>query len=591
MRRKTVLLSAITLLALLMMLSGCENAPDGGCAGSSDKGLVLYPENHLQHVNPDVRLRITFPSPPPLGNSGKISVYDAADDSLVDELDLSIPPGPKNNRTPSPYDTLTYNSIPDTMYTVNEPDLDPTHVYQQNYIGGQTEADAYHFYPVLINENTATIHLHNNHLEYNKTYYVEIDPEVFPVSDGGFAGISGRTDWTFTTKTAPPSANSKRWVVSTDGKGDFDTVQGAIDTIPDNNSTPKTIFVKNGIYEEMVYFRNKANFTLLGEDREKVVIQYANNGVFNPSSGHNRRTVFGLQSSSDVNLINFSIISLGEPPAQAEGLCIKGERLQVHNVDITGSGDALQAVGTIYLSRSSILGFGDNVLSYGALFFDGCELGSTYGPHLWPRNTEENHGLVFLNSRFYSVGDVLTDIARSPTSGNYSFPYAEAVLLNCTLEGIRPGGWGAFAEDTSNIHLWEYNSVDENGDPIDVSQRVAWSRQLTMENDAQLIADYSDPAYVLGGWLPELSPTILTDLPNKIMVAAGEDAELKVSVAAAPTAAYQWFKDGRILEGETGPILKLNALSISDSGKYNVVIKNSVEKVASNPARVVVKQQ
>ncbi len=524
MKKIVLLFSAVVMLATFLALHGCDGSDTNGCGdepSGSSGDLTLYPANGDQDVNPDVHLKITFSSTPPLGNSGTIRVYDASNNRLVDELDLSIPPGPKNNRTPAPYNTISYSSIPDTEYSVNNPDLDPTHVYQQNYIGGQTTYDAYHFFPVLIDGNEAQICLHNNRLEYNKTYYVQIDPDVFPFEDGRFAGIQGKAAWTFDTKTVSPAANADRLVVSADGTGDFNTVQGAIDWIPDNNTIPRTIFVKNGFYEEIVYFRNKENITVLGEDREAVVIRYANNGVFNPSNGHNKRAVFALEKATDINLINFSIISLGEPPAQAEGLYIKGERLQVHHVTIVGSGDALQAAGTIYLSDTSILGFGDNVLSTGALFFNNCELGSTYGPHVWPRNTEQNHGQVFLNSRFYTVGDVLTDIARSPVNHGLTYPYAEVVLLGCTLEGIRPGGWGDVCPDTRNIHFWEYNSVDANGQPVNVSQRVAWSRQLTMANDAGIIANYSDPAYVLAGWTPELPATVLTSLPDNIDVSVG----------------------------------------------------------------------
>lgn len=550
----------------------------------------LRPMSHSAHVNPDARLRITFPSTPPLGNRGKIRVYDASNDSLVDELDMSVPPGPKNNRSRPPYGAMTYDSIPDTVYSVYSPDTDPTHVYQRNYIGGSAEGDAYHFFPVLIDDDTATICLHNNRLAYDKVYYVQIDPEVFPFSDGSFRGITGKADWVFRTKHAPPAADSRLLVVSADGRGDFDTVQGAIDSIPDDNPDPKTIFLRSGIYEEIVYFRNKANITLLGEDREKVVIRYANNGVFNPklvSSGHNMRAVFAVHKSKDIKLINFTTLSMGEPPAQAEGLYISGQRIQVHNVSIIGSGDALQAVGTIYLSESSILGYGDNVLGSGAVFFNRCELGSTYGPHLWVRNTDQNHGNVFLNSTFYTVGDVATDIARAPTNNGINYPYAEAVLINCTLEGVRPGGWGAVGPDTSNLHYWEYNSVDTNGQPVDVSQRAPYSRQLTMENDAQIIADFSDPAFVLGGWTPELTPIILTHPARVVEIAEGGSAELRVGVAAAPVASYQWFKNGRALAGQTDSTLRLGPVTAADSGVYRVHVRNTLGAALSHEAHVI----
>jgi len=58
-------------------------------------------------------------------------------------------------------------------------------------------------------------------------------------------------------------------------------VQAAIDFIPEKNPERKIIRIKKGVYDEIVYFRNKENITFLGEDREEVIIQYPNNGVFN----------------------------------------------------------------------------------------------------------------------------------------------------------------------------------------------------------------------------------------------------------------------------------------------------------------------
>ena len=83
--------------------------------------------------------------------------------------------------------------------------------------------------------------------------------------------------WTFTTKAAGPPANATRVVVAADGSGDFNTVQGAVDWAPDHPAQRVTIFIKNGTYEEIVFFRKKQNLTIRGEDRDKVQVGYANN--------------------------------------------------------------------------------------------------------------------------------------------------------------------------------------------------------------------------------------------------------------------------------------------------------------------------
>jgi pectinesterase len=479
----------------------------------------LFPADKTKKVNPDTHLVLTFPSEPNLGKSGQIRIYDSADDRLVDVLDLSISAGPTtSDKTTAPYTTIPYEYAPGHFTNANTKPGTPSGTavatpdnYQLTIIGGFT--DAFHFYPVIIHGKTATIYPHNNLLDYNKTYYVQIDPPVLTLSDGSFSGITGKTGWTFTTKKTPPPKNSKRLVVSADGTGDFSTVQGAADFIPDKNPKRVTIFIKNGTYEEIVYFRNKTNITFLGEDREKVVVCYANNEVFNPHPSNvatnempgtfpSRRAVFMGDNSKGIHLVNLTIKNLTR--GQAEGLLLMGEQNIVSNVNIEGSGDALQVNGSVYLTDCQITGDGDIILGRGPAFFNHCELISHGGTFMWIRNTSANHGNVFLNCRFQTIEGKETEIARAPTNKGKNYPYCEAVLINCDLAGISPAGWGPVGGDTSNVHYWEYNSTKtSDGKPVDVSQRSPVSKQLTKEKDAEIIANYSNPAYVLGGWTPK----------------------------------------------------------------------------------------
>ncbi|MGB8226427.1 MAG: pectinesterase family protein, partial [Sedimentisphaerales bacterium] len=253
--------------------------------------------------------------------------------------------------------------------------------------------------------------------------------------------------------------------------------------------------------------------TFLGEDRDKTIVCYANNEVFNPHPSNvatnewpgtfpSRRAAFMGDNSSGIHLVNFTVKTTAK--GQAEGLLLMGEQNIVSNVNIEGSGDALQVNGSVYLTDCKITGDGDIILGRGPAFFNHCQLISNGGPHMWIRNTSANHGNVFLNCRFQTIEGKETEIARAPTNHGKNYPYCEAVLINCALAGISPAGWGPVGGDTSNVHYWEYNSTNiSDGKPVDVSQRSSVSRQLTKEKDAEIIANYSNPAYVLGGWRPK----------------------------------------------------------------------------------------
>jgi pectinesterase len=491
--------------------------------GVAQSGAVrVYPANRAAGVNPDTHLVVQFSSAPTIGTSGQVRIYDAAGHRLVDTLDMSIPAGPDPSRrmtVPAGSGIPLPDSIP-TSPTTTTPAVRVTpadlHNYQLDTVGG---LENFHFYPVIVHGNEATIYPHNHVLRYGHRYIVQIDTGVLDPAEGGFAGFTTDQAWTFRTKKAAPSADAARVVVAADGSGDFSTVQGAIDFVPDHPAHRVTIFIKNGMYEEIVFFQNKSNLTIRGEDRAKVQVGYGNNSAFNPPQpGPNRRCAFSVYDSTDIELENFSVSNSAY--GQAEGLLIFGERNIVSHMDIKGSGDAINLRGSVYLTESRIIGDGDTILGVGPAFFDHCEIQSI-GPFMWIRNTEENHGNVFVDCTFIAreraVARQTTSapssmmetralstpvLARLPMNHGLNYPYAEAVLINCRMKGIAPEGWGPIEADAAHLHLWEFNSIELDGRSIDTSQRQAESKQLKTPQDAETIANYSKPAFVLGGWTP-----------------------------------------------------------------------------------------
>jgi pectin methylesterase-like acyl-CoA thioesterase len=470
---------------------------------------VLLPANGARQVNPDTHLTLRFDQPPVLGSSGLIRIYDAANGRLVDTLDLGIPAGPtERTKLPAPPYLSTPYAYADGPRATNantragtpsagaEPGGDK---YQLTIIGGFT--DGFHFHPVIVHDKTATIYPHNNLLEYGKRYRVQIDDAVFG---------SAIRQWQFSTKPRGPAAAAERVIVSADGKADFSTVQGALDYVPDHPAKRVTIFVRNGDYEEIVYFRNKSNITVQGETRDKVRIHYANNEAFNPHPANistneqpgtfpSRRAAFAADNVKGIHLRGLTLETTLQ--GQAEGLLISGSENIVANTTVIGSGDALQVNGSTYLPDVKVVGHGDTILGRGPAFFERCDIQSR-NAFMWIRNPSTNHGNVFVDCRFTAI-EGQTELARLPANKGKNYPYAEAVLINANLSGISPAGWGQIEGDASNVHFWEYNSHNADGTPADISQRNPASRQLTMEKDAETIRNYSNPAWVLGDWMKQ----------------------------------------------------------------------------------------
>ncbi|MGZ3846706.1 MAG: pectinesterase family protein, partial [Flavisolibacter sp.] len=65
--------------------------------------------------------------------------------------------------------------------------------------------------------------------------------------------------------TASCFSQERKLVVDVNGKGDFKSIQQALDSLSDSSASPTVIFVKNGIYHEKVFIQ-KHNIILKGED-------------------------------------------------------------------------------------------------------------------------------------------------------------------------------------------------------------------------------------------------------------------------------------------------------------------------------------
>lgn len=472
----------------------------------------LYPAPGATGVTSDTPLTIQFSSPPQIGTSGFIRVFDTATGTLVDEIDMSVAP------SPLPDGRFPPNTNQAAIFALGRGS--EMSDYQVNTVGGVN----FHFQPVITDGNAARIYLHNNKIKDGHSYRVTIDHDVFVTDNADKLSINADT-WTFSTRANPPASEIDRIIVSADGTGDFSTVQGAIDFAPDAPEEPIEIFIRNGDYQEIVMVNNKTNLTIRGESRDGVTVHYANNSAFNPPrGGPSTRPAFSILNVTDVQLSNFTIEN--DFIGQAEALLVRGDRVVIDRMTLNGSGDAFTTRGSIYMVDSELTGDGDTILGYATLYCLRCTVKSR-GPFTWTRTPEGQHGNVFIDSRFTYLDEplpwtvsnakpegvktrgVLARLPRNgPKSSQANFPHAEMVLIDSTLEGIPAIGWGPVeaqpALDWSGVRFMEFNSVDKNGATIDLTTRHGIVRQLALPADAALVDNYRDPAFVFDGWTPTI---------------------------------------------------------------------------------------
>jgi pectinesterase len=75
----------------------------------------------------------------------------------------------------------------------------------------------------------------------------------------------------FTSVNAQKKSAGSIIVVDINGKGNYKSIQAALNSLTDTAINSRIIYIRNGVYNEKVYIE-KHNVALIGEDREKTVV-------------------------------------------------------------------------------------------------------------------------------------------------------------------------------------------------------------------------------------------------------------------------------------------------------------------------------
>jgi len=527
------------------------------------QAFTFSPNSDATGVNPDAPLVVRFPVAPRAGTVGKITVRKSSDDSIVEAIDLS-----------------------NLISVANGP---TTYRYQSKNVGG-AGGGTYNYFPVVIVGNEARITLKSGTvLQYGASYYVYIEPGAILDSTGAsLPAITDATTWCFTTKASPPAAVPAQttFTVAADGSGDFSTLQGALDFIPAGNTTPVRINLRSGIYEEIINYGNRHKITLVGEHRDQTIVDYVNNNVLN--AGTSGRVSFHSKGN-DLALVNLTINNATpKGGSQAEALRSDGARNVFLGCTIKSFQDTLLLGAGNYFQDCLIQGDTDYIWGGGTAMFRNCELRCMNGGDLTQSRTPFNKfGFVFVDCTITRPSGSNFSYSLGRTSADAT-TYGNPVFIDCKMDAhISAGAWSSSfinSTYTANARNWEHHSTNLAGTAlIDVSQRAAFSRQLTdseaaiLRNAANVFGTTTDstPAGAQGdGWVPSLAPIIL-DQPESKIVAIGESVTLSVTVAVTPGPTFQWYRNNAPVNGATGSSYTIAAASPADWGNYHVVISNS----------------
>ena len=311
---------------------------------------------------------------------------------------------------------------------------------------------------------------------------------TFSMPEGVLTSRSGNpvaaTEITFTTmERTQPEARLYDAVVAKDGSGDYATLQAAIDAAPEGRAKPWLIFVKNGQYKEHIDIPAKKPYLhIIGQNRDKTVI------LDDKLCGGDNAVHVSVGATVVVNASNifFENITLEnsyghEKQAGPQALALNtiGDRIALNNVALLSYQDTWITTSTQknrhYIKNSLIEGAVDFIYNGGDVYLDGdtIEINRPSGGYIvapW-HTAETKWGYVFQNNIIRAHKGVnVTDVwLGRPWHGT-----PKTVYINTqTFVNIPAKGW--YNTMGGLPALWaEYNTVDANGNPVDLSQRESY---------------------------------------------------------------------------------------------------------------------
>jgi pectinesterase len=300
-----------------------------------------------------------------------------------------------------------------------------------------------------------------------------------------------------------------RIIVDINGKGNFKSLQEAINSLPDSSTVARTIFIKNGIYSEKIFIA-KHNIILEGEDRDKTIItQDIARDEWRCGHADDWGAATMNINGNDITLKNLSI-------ANEYGFHIKENRIITcasdsvnHQKLITNSGHQM-ALRSILATRLKAINCrfrayaGDTVSPWnvdnGLFYFKDCVMEGGvdfYCPRGWAWAE---------NCRFFAntgPASIWHDGSKNPDS--------KTVLKNCRFDGYPGFKLGRYHRDAQFYLIncqFSANMADSDIYLVPTSNTIQWGRRVYYYNCHRDGGDYAWHANNLPAGVEEKNITV-----------------------------------------------------------------------------------
>ncbi|KAJ8759593.1 hypothetical protein K2173_007224 [Erythroxylum novogranatense] len=298
------------------------------------------------------------------------------------------------------------------------------------------------------------------------------------------------------------------------GKGNFTSIQNAVNSIPDNNAKWIQIQVSPGKYilsasvlhmhsfEKVVIPQTKPCIFINGGDRMTTSLEWSD-GQEQPTSATflslaDDIVVKGLAIKNNYNLQ----VSMERERKRCNAVKISGDRRAFYGCSFLGVQDTLYDHSGRHYFRIDgcvdfIYGHAESIYENSLIYYNGGK----YIPRLagfitaqGRQSEEDQNGFVFKNCTFHGTGTTYLGRAWGP--------FSTVIIDNSTIwEGVVPQGWNA-SNQIGKEEIFDRLSVLDNISlGSNTSKRVSWMKKLSPSQ----LEKYIDMSCINSdGWLAKL---------------------------------------------------------------------------------------
>ena len=375
--------------------------------------------------------------------------------------------------------------------------------------------------------------------------------------------------------------------------GTADELKAAITAIDATNTSAsaarKVIFLKNGIYNlggdgsaTTVQWVNAHNISFVGESKEGVIICGNSADISNPvlniryGSGQYMQdlTVRNLRDFDQSNRKGVSVAVYGGNKAIFKNVAMQAQQ----DTQVTGERG--------YYINCDFYGAVDFLCGGGDHFYDQCNFYVTNAGYITAPSTSAANkwGYVMQHCTIDKyVGSYTYEADGNFTLGRPWQGEPRNYWLNTTMK-VQPsaGGWGGMGNLPT--HFYEYNSMDANGNAIDLSGRT--NSSTSTNHYTPVLTDEQAAKFTVENVLGSTDSWLPTDYTTEVVAPTISLSGSTLSwTAVADARCYVIFKNGEYLTNLTGTSYELTA-----EGLYTVRAANEMGGLGAVATSVVFKR-